>query len=94
MKKKSWEDRLLMVWDILFVLILCFIVLLTTMLLTKGNSSEAFTGYSLNPLLLLGLIAALGGYLFFMLHMSLKSLRELITRFFEQNKDEKEKEEA
>ena len=90
MKKKSWKDRLLMVWDILFVLILCFIVLLTTMLLTKGNSSEAFT----NPLLLLGLIAALGGYLFFMLHMSLKSLRELITRFFEQNKDEKEKEEA
>ena len=42
MKKKSWKDRLLMVWDILFVLILCFIVLLTTMLLTKGNSSEAF----------------------------------------------------
>jgi uncharacterized integral membrane protein len=82
MKKRDWKATFLMVWDVLFVLVLCFVVLLTTMLVTKSAGGAEFMGYSINLPLLIGVIAALVIYLGFMVTTSLKSLRSLINKFF------------
>ena len=76
----------LTIWDILFVLILCFVVLLTTMLVTKSAGGSAGKGYTLNLPLLLGVVLALAVYLGFMLRESRKALRELVKRFFQKQK--------
>lgn len=90
MKKRDWKATFLMVWDIMFVLILCFVVLLTTMLVTKSSGSTEFTGYTLNIPLLAGVVAALVIYLGFMVTTSLKSLRRLVDKFFSNQKNDKE----
>lgn len=92
-KKRDWKGLFLTIWDILFVLILCFVVLLTTMLVTKSAGSPAFTGYTLRPALLLGVIAALALYLGFMVTASLKGLRQLIERYFRRQDGKTEEEE-
>ncbi|OUN07344.1 hypothetical protein B5G43_05260 [Flavonifractor sp. An92] len=92
-KKRDWKGLFLMVWDILFVLILCFVVLLTTMLVTRSSGSTEFTGYTVQPALLIGVIAALVIYLGFMVTASLKSLRSLIERYFRRHGEDGSKEE-
>ena len=87
MKKGDWKAALVMVCDIMFVLILCFVVLLTTMLVTKSTGSVEFTGYKINIPILGGVVISLGVYLGFMLHNSLNSLRRLVNKFFSKNKD-------
>ncbi len=91
--KRDWKGIFLMVWDILFVLILCFVVLLTTMLVTRSAGSTEFTGYTIQPALLIGVIAALVIYLGFMVTASLKGLRSLIKRYFRQHGENPSKEE-
>ena len=83
----------MMVWDMLFVLILCFVILLTTMLVTQSGGECEFTGYTIHPLLLLGVIVAVGGYLCFMVKVSLGMLRRLIEGYFRKDRpSEHEKE--
>jgi len=82
MKMRDWKSALIMVWDILFVLILCFVVLLTTMLVTKSSGSAEFTGYTISVPILAGVVISLAVYLGFMLTNSLKSLRHLVDKFF------------
>lgn len=83
MKKKNWKELFITAFDVLFVLILCFVILLTTMLVTKGGGGEDFTGYSLNLPLLCAVVLALVGYLGFMLKVSIGMLRKLIRHYFE-----------
>lgn len=83
MKRKNWKELFMTAFDVLFVLILCFVILLTTMLVTKGDGGEAFTGYSLNLPLLCAVVLALVGYLGFMLKVSIGMLRKLIRYYFE-----------
>ncbi|MEA4934178.1 MAG: hypothetical protein VB071_11475 [Lawsonibacter sp.] len=87
MKKRHWKETLLMVWDILFVLILCFVVLLTTMLISK-SSAHACSGYSIRLPLLGGVIVSLAVYLGFMLKTSLASLRRLVQHYFSQKEED------
>lgn len=82
MKKRRWKETLLMIWDILFVLILCFVVLLTTMLISK-SSAHSGAGYSIRLPLLGGVIVSLAVYLGFMLKTSLASLRHLVRHYFD-----------
>lgn len=63
------------VCDILFILILCFVVLFATMMLTKGPGT--FTGYVVYWQRLCAVVGALMLYFAYMLHKSLKSLRSL-----------------
>jgi len=73
LKEKFW-----MICDILFVLILCFVVLLVTMLIaTNFGRNEIFTGYTIHPFLLLDVIAAIVIYFAYMMKNSLKSLRDI-----------------
>lgn len=82
MKKRDWKATFMMVWDIMFVLILCFVILLTTMLVTKSTGSTEFTGYTISVPILAGVVISLVVYLGFMLTNSLKSLRRLVDKFF------------
>ena len=82
MKKRNWKEVFMTAFDVLFVLILCFVILLTTMLVTKGDGGEAFTGYSLNLPLLCAVVLALAVYLGVMLKVSIGMLRKLIRHYF------------
>lgn len=88
MKKRNWKETLLMVWDILFVLILCFVVLLTTMLISK-SSAHAGSGYSIRLPLLGGVIVSLAVYLGFLLKTSLAGLRRMVQHYFSQTEEDK-----
>ena len=85
MEKRDWKATLMMVVDILFVLILCFVILLTTMLVTKSSGSSEFSGYSISLPILAGVVISLAVYLGYMLKNSLKSLRHLINKYFDNN---------
>lgn len=82
MKKQKWKETFLLLWDILFVLILCFTVLLVTMLVTEFQSTEPFTGYHISIGKLVSVAASLIIYLGFMLKTSLKSLRVHLIKYF------------
>ena len=87
--KKNWKESLMMVVDIMFVLILCFVVLLTTMLVTKSiGSADYSNGYTINWLILGGVVVSLVVYLGFMLKNSMGTLNRLINKYFENHKDE------
>ena len=87
--KKNWKESLMMVVDIMFVLILCFVVLLTTMLVTKSiGGTDYSNGYTINWLILGGVVVSLVVYLGFMLKTSMKSLNNLVNKYFEAHKDE------
>ena len=83
MKKRKLKETLLLLWDVLFVLVLCFVILLATMLLTKSESVEPFTGYHVSIPRLFAVAASLSIYLGFMLKISLKSLGLLVEKYFE-----------
>ncbi len=88
----SFIEKFLMVCDVLFVLILCFVVLLATMLITTDDgTSEVFTGYIISPALLIGVVVSCGFYLAYMLTKSRKSLRELTENMFANEEKKKEK---
>ena len=87
--KKNWKESLMMVVDIMFVLILCFVVLLTTMLVTKSiGGTDYSNGYTINWLILGGVVVSLVVYLGFMLKTSMKSLNNLVNKYFEAHQDE------
>ena len=83
MNKRNWKETLMMVVDILFVLILCFVVLLTTMLVTKSlGSADYSNGYTINWAILGGVVLSLVVYLGFMLKKSMGSLKDLVAKYF------------
>ena len=82
MKHKKWKHILLTLWDVLFVLVLCFSILLTTMLVSRSTDQVQFTGYTIDPILLVSVIVSIGLYLAFMLHASLKELRNIVNSYF------------
>lgn len=81
MKRENIKKWLATAADVLFVLILCFAVLLTTMVITTSGEATQRTDYSVNALLFSGVILSIGGYLIFMLRHSLKALNRMIDRF-------------
>ena len=85
MKKRSLKDMLMTAVDVMFVLILCFAILLTTMLLTRSDGGEAFTGYSINIPVLAGVIISVALYLVFMRKVSIGMLRDIISGFFKKH---------
>lgn len=81
MKKDCIKKWLATAADVLFVLILCFTVLLTTMVITTSGEAAQRVGYRMDPLLFSGVVLSIGGYLVYMLRHSLKSLNRIIGRF-------------
>lgn len=83
-KEHRFKAKLLFLCDVLFVLVLCFVVLLIAMLLTNMVSGD-FAGYHINPPMLLGAMGAIGLYLIFVVKKSSRQLKELTEEFFDTN---------
>ena len=82
MKKNNIKTIFSTVSDILFVLILCFVVLLTTMLITRSADTAKFMEYKINPIILAGVVLSQGVFLGFVMKNSLTELREMVNLFF------------
>lgn len=76
--------KFLIVADILFVLVLCFVVLLSTMLITKRLPGWSYVqhGYRIQPLLVLGVFGSIGGYLVYLVKRSLRCYDEVEEAYY------------
>lgn len=78
-KKNSKKEKLLLVVDIFFVMVLCFAVLLVTMICQNAFGGVDVTqGYRIDPVTVVLVIAAIAGYLFFLVVKSRKELKEIV----------------
>ena len=77
--KRSAKETFMLLADIFFVLILCFVILFSTLVVTNSISMNDYTvnGYILSIPLLLATAAVIGGYLYFLLSVSLRGYREM-----------------
>ena len=75
--RPAFKTMVVTAFDISFILILCFVILLMTMLVTKGLRSGAVHGYTVDPLMLCAVVAALALYQYFMTHASTSELRQM-----------------
>ena len=89
-RKSDFKEKLVMAADIFFVLILCFIILFSTLVITNNISLNDYTvnGYRINILILAGVAVSIGVYLLFILTVSLKGYREVEEAYY---KSEEEK---
>lgn len=71
------KEKLMTFCDMIFVLVLCFVVLLATMLLTSGKTEVQPGNYMVSLPRLAATAGAILFYLIFMLRRSLKSLDEM-----------------
>lgn len=82
-KRKKHENSLWMeVFDVMFIMLLCFVILLTTMLMRGkvlvGAGSTGGIDNSFNLPIFMMLVLALGAYLFYVISMSNKELKAMI----------------
>ena len=89
-RKSNVKEKLVMAADIFFVLILCFIILFSTLVITNNISLNDYTvnGYRINVPILAGVAVSIGVYLLFILTVSLKGYREVEEAYY---KSEEEK---
>jgi TRAP-type C4-dicarboxylate transport system permease small subunit len=89
-RKSNIKEKLVMAADIFFVLILCFIILFSTLVVTNNISLNDYSvnGYSINIPILAGVAVSIGAYLLFMLTASLKGYKEVEEAYY---KSEEEK---
>ena len=89
-RKSNVKEKLVMAADIFFVLILCFIILFSTLVITNNISLNDYTvnGYRINILILAGVAVSIGVYLLFIPTVSLKGYREVEEAYY---KSEEEK---
>ncbi len=78
-RKSNVKEKLVMAADIFFVLILCFIILFSTLVITNNISLNDYTvnGYRINILILAGVAVSIGANSLFMLTASLKGSKEV-----------------
>lgn len=82
-KRKKHENCLWMeVFDVMFVMLLCFVILLTTMLMRGkvlvGSGSTGGIDYSFNLPIFMMIVVALGTYMFYVISRSDKELKAMI----------------
>lgn len=81
-EKKDFKTLALTVWDILFVLVLCFAVLLLAMLLMRRLGEGDFSaGYVISWPMLIGVVAALCVFLAYVLRKSTKEYRSMVEQY-------------
>jgi len=82
-QRGKYENSLWMeVFDVIFIMLLCFVILLTTMLMRGkvlvGSGSTGGINYSFNLPIFLLIVVALGTYLFYVISRSDKELKAMI----------------
>lgn len=86
-KSDSKREKALLVVDIFFVMVLCFVVLMITMFFQNaGGGVDASEGYQIVPATVLLVAALLSGYLIFLVKRSKKDLKEIIDLSYEEKR--------
>ena len=86
-KNDSKMEKVLLIVDIFFVMVLCFIVLMITMFFQNaGGGVDASEGYQIVPATAILVAALLAGYLIFVVKQSKKDLKEIIDLSYEDKK--------
>ncbi|MBQ7152784.1 MAG: hypothetical protein IJR83_02475 [Clostridia bacterium] len=83
-QKSDLKEKLITAADIFFVLILCFVILFSTLAVTNSISLNDYTvnGYRINIPMFLCAAVIIGAYLWFMLTVSLKEYRETENAYY------------
>jgi len=83
-ENSSWME----VFDVMFIMVLCFVILLTTMLMRGkvlvGSGSTGGIDYSFNLPIFMMIVVALGAYLFYVISRSDKELKSMIKNRYEE----------
>lgn len=83
-----WE-KVLLVTDIFFVMVLCFVVLMITMFFQNaGGGVENADGYRIVPETVILVVLMLAGYFIFLVKRSKKDLEEIIELSYEEKENE------
>ena len=80
------KQTFILLFDIFFVLFLCFVLLLFTMLLDKGTETAKAGSYVVSPLMITFVAASVGAYLYFMLRSSKQEFSGILKRYPELQK--------
>lgn len=85
-QKKPVNSPLMEVFDVMFIMLLCFVILLSTMLMRGkvlvGSGSTGGMDYSFNLPIFLMLVLALAIYLVYVFFSSNKELKAMITNLY------------
>ena len=85
-QKKPVNSPLMEVFDVMFIMLLCFVILLTTMLMRGkvlvGSGSTGGMDYSFNLPIFLMLVLALAIYLVYVFSSSNKELKAMINNLY------------
>ena len=85
-RKEPVNSPLMEVFDVMFIMLLCFVILLTTMLMRGkvlvGSGSTGGMDYSFNLPIFLMLILALAIYLVYVFSSSNKELKAMINNLY------------
>jgi len=76
---KNNESTFILILDIFFVLFLCFILLLFTLLLNRGGEMQTAGKYIINPTMLAAVIISVFVYLYFMTKTSVRELTSILS---------------
>lgn len=89
--KNGFKDKIMLVVDICFVVVLCIVVLFTTMMIqNRVGTTDMSDGYQILPQTLIPVIVAIVGYLVFLVKKGKKSLKEIIDIAYEEKEGKDE----
>ena len=91
-KKNKYVNSLWMeVFDVMFIMLLCFVILLTTMLMRGkvlvGSGSTGGIDYSFNLPIFMMIVVALAAYMFYVISKSDKELKAMIKHRYEEGQN-------
>lgn len=94
-KQIKHENSLWMeVFDVMFIMLLCFVILLTTMLMRGkvlvGTGSTGGIDYSFNLPIFMMIVVALGAYMFYVISRSNKELKAMIESRYDEDQKKSE----
>ena len=78
------KDKIMLVVDICFVMVLCVVVLFSTMMIQNVvGTTDMSNGYQILPQTLIPVVVAIVGYLLFLVVKGKKGLKETIDSAYE-----------
>lgn len=76
---KKNENIFILIIDIFFVLFLCFVLLMFTMILNKDGEMQAAGVYVVDPVMLASVIISVSVYLYFMIKTSEREFSSILS---------------
>jgi len=87
-QKKHKNSLWMEVFDVIFIMVLCFVILLTTMLMRGkvlvGSGSTGGIDYSFNLPIFIIIVVALGSYMFYVISRSNKELKTMVKNNYDE----------